>query len=344
MKLSHPAVLLLGAGATRGALHKRRPPPPVDADFFEIAGQIKGHGTQKLARSVLGDVWKLYGRVSGIGLENYYRDIETRASISSFAKTANKPKDWQKRKSSLEELIRRVIIHTTCSSHDGHLEPLKSTTHSRILSNLSKGDSIVTFNYDMLIEESFRNADLWTPVGGYGDRVHGVRGGWCKKWLTKRKSTLVPHSIIRLLKLHGSVNWRVYKTNEVRLKDRPFVVRTRRKLPVFETVSILPPGMNKRIDRNPYKPLWREARLRLERCKSIVIAGYSLPEADVLAKALFNEVVRLRVARKQYLHQLHIADPNDSVKQKLVDLFVPALNAGSRIYRYSGVDELLPAN
>jgi hypothetical protein len=53
-------------------------PPPLDADFFEIAGQTKGHGTPKLTRKVLEDVWTLYGKVSGIGLENYYRDIETR--------------------------------------------------------------------------------------------------------------------------------------------------------------------------------------------------------------------------------------------------------------------------
>jgi hypothetical protein len=194
----------------------------------------------------------------------------------------------------------------------------------------------------MLIEESFRDAATWTPIGGYGDRFHGIRGGWCRSWLKKRRSTSAQHSKVRLLKLHGSVNWRVYKTGEVRLKDRPFVVRSKGKSPSFETVSILPPGLNKRIDRNPYKPLWREARLRLERCKTVVIAGYSLPEADVLARALFSEIVRLRAARKQYLVQLHLVGPNDSVKQKFVELFVPALNARSKIFRYSGIDEFSP--
>jgi SIR2-like domain len=344
MKLLHPVVLLLGAGATRGALRNKSLPPPVDSDFFEIAGQIKGHGTPGLARTVLSDVWKLYGRVSGIGLENYYRDIETREKISSFAKTANKPKDWRKRKIALEELIRRVIIHTTCVSNDGRLDPLRSKVHGRILADLEDGDSIVTFNYDMLIEESFRSAQLWTPVGGYGDRFHGVRGGWCRNWLAKRKPANPQRPKIRLLKLHGSVNWRLYKTGEVRLKDRPFVVRSRGSSPVFETVSILPPGLNKRIDKNPYKKLWREARLRFERCKTIVIAGYSLPDADVLAKGLFNEVVRLRAARKQFLKELHLADPNDSVKQRFVELFVPALNAQSKIFRYSGIEEFAPGH
>jgi len=135
------------------------------------------------------------------------------------------------------------------------------------------------------------------------------------------------------------VNWTLYKTGQIKLKDRPFVVRTRGKSAVFETVSILPPGWNKRIDRNPYRRLWREARLKLEQCKTIIIVGYSLPEADLLAKALFAEVVRLRVARKRYIKQLHLADPNSAIKQKFVELFVPALNAQSKVFRYQDIKE-----
>jgi hypothetical protein len=340
MKLSHPVVVLFGAGATRGGLRSNKLPPPVDADFFEIAGQIKGHGTLKLARKVLGDVRTLYGKIFDIGLENYYRDIETRAKISTFAKSANKPRDWKQRQENLEELIRRVVVHTTCESKANHLAPVRSTAHTDILSKLKEGDCVLTFNYDLLIEESFGTTKVWTPIGGYGDNVHGVSGEWCRNWLQKRGGTGSTHSSIRLLKLHGSVNWTLYKTGQIKLKDRPFVVRTRGKSAVFETVSILPPGLNKRIDRNPYKQLWREARLKLERCNSIIVIGYSLPEADVLAKALFAEVVRLRSARKRYVKQLHLADPNNSVKQKFVELFVPALNAQSTVFRYQDIKEL----
>src|SRR5579859_1884768 len=227
MKLARPVVFLFGAGATRGGLQANRFPPPVDADFFEIAGQIKGHGTPSLARKVLQDVHGLYGRIFGVDLENYYRDIETRAKISSFAKSANKPKDWKKRQRNLEEFIRRVIVHTTCKSKAKHLTPVKSRQHRKILSTLKKGDSILTFNYDLLIEESFRDSGVWTPIGGYGDSVHGVRSGWCTKWLKDRGATTTSRSNIRLLKLHGSINWALYRTKEIRLKDRPFVVRAR---------------------------------------------------------------------------------------------------------------------
>src|ERR1700734_285101 len=102
MKLLHPVVVLLGAGATRGAFQKNSVPPPLDADFFEIAGQINGHGTLRLARSVLSDVRSLYGRFSGVGLENYYRDIETRARIGGITRSANRPKEWRRYQEDLE--------------------------------------------------------------------------------------------------------------------------------------------------------------------------------------------------------------------------------------------------
>lgn len=288
-----------------------------------------------MTTKVLDDVRSLYRRIPGIGLEHYYRDIETREKLSGFAKTANKPKDWLRRRTNLEELIRRVVVQTTCQSENGRLRPRSSSAHTTILKNLKKGDSILTFNYDMLIEESFDSDAVWTPRGGYGKDVYGLSSEWCKKWFKARNMDHQTESKVRLIKLHGSVNWRLYRTKKVRLKDRPFVVRTGD----FENVSIMPPGPNKRIDRNPYRQLWREGRLRLEKAKTIIIIGYSLPEADILARALFAEVVRLRRARNEYIKQLHLADPLDSVKERFVDLFVPALNAQSKVYRYSGIDE-----
>jgi hypothetical protein len=89
---------LFGAGATRAAYEKRSPPPPLDADFFEIAGQIRARGTGRLAKRVARDVHSLHDRATGIGLEQYYRDIETRLELSRFAKSANRPKDWRVRK------------------------------------------------------------------------------------------------------------------------------------------------------------------------------------------------------------------------------------------------------
>src|SRR5712692_8757178 len=113
LKLDSPQLVLFGAGASRGGLSNRPIPPPVDGDFFAVANQITGHGTPALAKRVLRSVWELYERIDGVGLEEYYRDVETRAVIGTIAKAVGKPKEWSKRKTDLEELIRRVYVQTT---------------------------------------------------------------------------------------------------------------------------------------------------------------------------------------------------------------------------------------
>jgi len=188
-KLKHPVAIIFGAGASRGGLDSPASvPPPVDKDFFDIANQLSGHGTPKLARKVLNDVWQLYGRTNGVGLETYYRDLETRAIVGEFAKTANQPKDWRRRQKELEELIRRVYIHTTV--HDAHastVQPKKSGIHKNILKILRNKDTVITFNYDLVIEESFPAANLWNPVDGYKIKTYGKTRGWTKRWLEDRK-------------------------------------------------------------------------------------------------------------------------------------------------------------
>jgi hypothetical protein len=143
-KFQHPVVFIFGAGASRGGLEKASgAPPPVDRDFFDIANQLVGHGTPKLAKKVLNDVWQLYRKTNGVGLETYYRDLETRAIIGEFAKTANQPKNWRKRQKDLEELIRRVYVHTTVEdTHAAIVTPKKSKIHENILRNLKDGDTL----------------------------------------------------------------------------------------------------------------------------------------------------------------------------------------------------------
>lgn len=216
------------------------------------------------------EAWKLYGRTAGIGLEEYYRDVETRALIQTFAKSANQPKNWSERQADFEELIRRVYIQTSCDLSVTPSKPYKSKITSSILNVLQSGDTIAMFNYDLLIEESFKTNELWSPRDGYGMAATNVTGDWCRKWLEARGGAK-NLSKIRLFKLHGSLNWTLQPNQMIRLKERPYYVRTRNRQPLFEEIAILPPGWNKRINRNPYKDIWRQARLKLEHCKTLVI-------------------------------------------------------------------------
>jgi hypothetical protein len=343
VKVSRPLVILFGAGATRGGFPGGTPPPPLDADFFDIAGQIPGRGTRRLARKVAKDVFELYGRVSGITLEQYYRDIETRWELGTFAKSTNRPKDWKARKEELEELVRRIIVQTTTDLDDGPAKARTSSVHQRLLKTVKAGDTLITFNYDTVIEEAMPADTPWTPRDGYGVEASGITHDWAKAWLKKRKIASTKLSTVQLLKLHGSINWVLYPTGKVRLKPRPYVVRGRKGRPTFDRAAILPPGWHKRVDRNPYRALWREARLRMEKCSTLTVIGYSLPDTDLIARALFAEVSRMKASREQYLRELHVADINDASKNRIVDLFAPALGAKGIVFRYASAEHLAHA-
>lgn len=340
MKLPRPLVLLFGAGATRGGFPDSVPPPPLDTDFFDIAGQITGRGTRRLARRVAADVFALYRRVSGIGLEQYYRDIETRWELGTFATSQNRPKDWKARKADLEELVRRVVVHTTADLEESPAAPRMSDTHQALLRNVEPGDTLITFNYDTVVEESMPKETPWTPRDGYGVNVSGITHDWVKGWLKRRNLKTIVQSKVRLLKLHGSINWVLYSTGNVRLKPRPYVVRAMGGRPTFDKAAILPPGWHKRVDKNPYRSLWREARLRLEKCSTLVVIGYSLPDTDLIAQALFAEASRMRASREHFLKQLHVADVSEATKNRLVSLFVPALGAKGLVFRYASAQHV----
>ena len=141
-------------------------------------------------------------------------------------------------------------------------------------------------------------------------------------------------------KLHGSINWRLNQTSKVVLKKRPYVVKARKGKPSFEEVAALPPGWHKRVDRKPYNALWRGARLKLEKCKSLVIFGYSLPETDLIARALFLEVVRLRKARKNFIKELHVVDKSEATRKRLIELFIPALGSEGIVFRYESARDM----
>ncbi len=217
--------------------------------------------------------------------------------------------------------------------------PCVSQMHQSVLEQLKPKDTLITFNYDLVIEESFKTAKLWNPHDGYGVLTQGKNFDWARGWYKDRGATGAEESEIALLKLHGSINWRLYPNKEICLKQRPYYVRTRGKKVVYEEASILAPGWDKKIDRNPYKQFWRRARLDLEKCKTIVILGYSLPHTDILAQALFAEIIRLRRARGKFLKDLHIADPDSLVKKKFVSLFAPALGANGKVFTYDGIKE-----
>ena len=239
-------------------------------------------------------------------------------------------------KESLLKLIHHVIAQPT-SSMNGSYRKFWST-----IAEHNKNISVVTMNYDTLLDESF---DFLYSRGGYIDyclefmNYHHYESidafHW---WDNPRKPVTVwkeetPFSI-KLIKAHGSLNWKYCNCcNQVLLTawdtkidlesmgfkgvigaccGQPETIEYDLKCPLdqsaFQTF-IVPPSHIKDLSHPAINKLLDEAAIEVRKAKKIVFVGYSFPEADVHIKALFKKNLRPET-------EIHVVDPfmNDAIR------------------------------
>ncbi len=177
--------------------------------------------------------------------------------------------------------------------------------------------SIISLNYDTLLEQAF---DFLFEKFGYIDySIHFMNYEKSEKlknfnfWIDaqkplKIKGDALPHAI-KLLKLHGSLNWKYCNCcNQTLLTpwDRkidlnkgkflgytyPDNVEYEYSCPLdgtdFQTL-IIPPSYYKELTHNVISQLLTEAGKEIRAAKKIVFIGYSLSDADVDILALLKK-------------------------------------------------------
>lgn len=171
---------------------------------------------------------------------------------------------------------------------------------------------LITFNYDILLDKvllnRFSERELYFDTIGDGVRTEKY-----------------PYLI--LLKLHGSINWRCASKDMKQIiegkiessvdNQRPFwidkveVDHTSLPSPDDDEISplIIPPLPNKPISQVAlFRYLWTRAYEYLYEAKEIDIIGYSLPDADQMAQAMFRN---FRGGRR--LEKVVVVDPDPAV-------------------------------
>jgi NAD-dependent SIR2 family protein deacetylase len=185
------------------------------------------------------------------------------------------------------------------------------------ISKFNPNISIVTLNYDTLLEQAF---DFLFEKFGYIDyAINFMNYEKNEKlkpfnfWIDPRKPLTVKtdaHPVaIKILKLHGSLNWKYCNCcNQTLLTpwDRkidlnkgkflgytyPDNIEYEYSCPIdgtdFQTL-IMPPSYYKELTHNVILPLMAEAGKEIRAAKRIVVIGYSLSDADIHIKALFQK-------------------------------------------------------
>lgn len=180
-------------------------------------------------------------------------------------------------------------------------------------------DTIISLNYDLVVEtlvciynwektNSLSPMDLSNKANYYiklnsifgkeNIRVENIQQVFARK----RNSAYFPdndiysesESSIKLIKLHGSINW-------VKVSD--------------SETFIVPPTWNKTD--SEIRRLWNIAYKELQEAKRIIIIGYSFPETDIYVKSLLT----LALNENKILQNIYFINPDTSkVKEACLSL------------------------
>jgi hypothetical protein len=170
------------------------------------------------------------------------------------------------------------------------------TEYIRWLRKDSRSLTVVTFNYDLLLEHLFDEIRVRYE---YGKRT-GIEFDDASRRSAIRRS--LPFRRVQVLKLHGSANWGVCRgcrkakaqDDMVLAFERSFVSRRNRTCPRCKEKTlengIIPPILEKSGESRHAGLVWAAARQALRRAREIIVIGYSLPPTDHEALSLLREI------------------------------------------------------
>ena len=162
----------------------------------------------------------------------------------------------------------------------------------------ANGCCCVTFNYDDFLDEALAQTGSWNPYWGYGF--------FCPSSLDTIASfdELETHSVLRLLKLHGSINWRpkLGYASPVAIDTithhhdwAGMSLRHRQVGSHLEPEPVMvPPVLSKSslVEQPVLRLVWSQTFDRLATAHEVAFIGYSFPTTDMAARTLFSEALK----------------------------------------------------
>lgn len=311
--LSYPAnrdiVFVLGAGASHpdGVPLQRHILPLILADK-EIADSEVGKSVIEFIKSNYKfDAEKnLYPDLESVfGFLDYFIQQNESLNVNYNAQNIRQIKE------SLIKLIHHVVNQNTDKQsfvYNHFWEAIKKYN-----SNIS----ILTLNYDTLLEQSFEPMfqtfgylDYCIHLMNYDQRMELKN---FRYWIDPREPVKVVAGTepvpIKIIKLHGSLNWKYCNccnqtlltpwNRDIDLNKGKFTGYTYPQKEKYEFLCpfdetefetlILAPSFSKRLDQPVISQLMSEAAREIRSTKKIIFVGYSLSNADVHIRALFKK-------------------------------------------------------
>jgi hypothetical protein len=332
-------LVVLGAGATRGADFGAAAGsclPPLNRDFLTQLQRTTEAKYQPLVRRVVEDIVDLFGSNFDLTLEDYFTQLEflddaLRVGPKS-AGTISSAELRRKRERLLHAVSAVLEISTDAAIRGGGPG---CRYHARLVEKLRAKDTVISFNYDCVLDHALRRHGnrKWSAAYGYTfprpGRIEGA-GRWDPSSPARSSK-----ETIFLLKLHGSLNWQLPddpKTPDVDhrqtivLKER---LHGQRGVPYF---TIIPPVWNKAASEHPtFKALWLNAERAIRTASEIAVVGFSFAPTDLPVESLFRVALARRTAK---LKTLVIANKSKVDRARTRQVFARPLEAGTVVRQY----------
>lgn len=156
--------------------------------------------------------------------------------------------------------------------------------------------TIITFNYDLILDKKLYATGKWYPHDGYGFAAN----------VPELVADKLSVSDLKLLKLHGSLNWKekhpiwnpfefIWADDQGNLFFPGYLKEP--DVPSFvyqgthgEQYAWMLPSWIKGFHTPELLEVWRKASSALAAAEEIMVVGYSLPEQDAAAVTLLNSV------------------------------------------------------
>jgi hypothetical protein len=294
-----PTVFILGAGATRGAighvlLNQKRLKPPLNGDFFKVAKTYATahkptsdiHGRYAKLRAALKADFKLKGEPM---MEEAFSLLYVSKDFPGVFGTGRgrRPKRGTRRE--IADFL-KLTFGMLSALDDQHA---RHTLYDDMANSVGPGDTIITLNYDTTLDSALVRAG-WDPRAGYG--LMGAREK--VKWQPATADASSAMDKVKLLKLHGSLNWWVRgsysKLSGVFDKKPAKVTRPRRNEVSRHIRQIVPPIFGKFFGHQHWGHLWLQAFTALCESDIVVVVGCSLVDSDFHLRALVQRAATVR--------------------------------------------------
>jgi hypothetical protein len=341
--------IVVGAGGSLSqatSLRPKRPKdqPPLDADFFPKA-QLLARGNPNINAHLKA----LVDLLTQTGL--FYDPLApVPAPMEQFFADVYYDVAGQRQATSYDIFVRLIRLYTWVLAATTNWMSLRTDAGSldrllrrEISDSAPDRPIVITFNQDLIIENVIERIPHrhggWCLQALYGEATLSRLFAPADNKVFRHHDDSCPHKPpIDLLKLHGSLNWGLRSitadpqrstlfpqgsSRAVYVDNRRTIVpgvgmrtRTKRGRKNWHLWPlIVPPIYNKQpiLGMRVLQTIWDSALQAIAKADRLVLVGYSLPDADVLAR----QMLRRAYAENRQLTSVEVVNPDPGVAVKL---------------------------